>query len=106
MELAKKLKNTWFEASQLYFSEGEKSSNDAKDNSIKDLKENGLEYLSELSECRCCERHQKNRPCNITDDKVYDLNGPSKKKINACNKCNCACRHYSRHIAYEFSKSK
>ena len=106
MKLAKKLKNTWFQAGQLYFSEGEKSSNDAFDNFKKDLKENGSEYLSKLSECKCCDRHQKNRPCNITDYKVYDLNGPSKEKINACNKCNCACRHYSRHIAYEFSKSK
>ena len=43
MKLAKKLKNTWFEASQLYFSEGEKSSNDAKDNSIKDFYVNKME---------------------------------------------------------------
>ena len=106
MKLANKLKNSWFKSSQLYFSEGEKSSNDAIDNFKKDLKENGSEYFTKLSECKCCDRHQKNRPCNITDYKVYDLNGPSKKKINACNKCNCACRHYSRQIAYEFSKSK
>ena len=106
MELAKKLKNTWFEASQLYFSEGKKSSNDAEANFKKDLKENGPEYFKRLSECKCCERHQKNRPCNITDYKVYDWNGPSNAKINACNECNCACRFYSRQIAYEFSKSK
>ena len=106
MDLAKKLKNTWFEASQLYFSEGEKPRNDAEDNFKKNLKENGPEYFTELSECKCCERHQKNRPCNITDYKVYDFNGPSKEKIIACNECNCACRFYSRQIAYEFSKSK
>ena len=106
MKLAKKLKNTWFQAGQLYFSEGEKSSNDAFDNFQKDLKENGSEYFTKLSECKCCDRHQKNRPCNITDYKVYDLNGPSKGKINACNKCNCACRHYSRIIVYDFNKSK
>ena len=106
MDRAKKLKNTWFEASQLYFSEGEKPRNDAEANFKKDLKENGPEYFTELSECKCCERHQKNRPCNITDYKVYDFNGPSKEKINSCNECNCACRYYSRQIAYEFSKSK
>ena len=101
MELANKLKNTWFEAGQLNFSEGEKSSNDAIDNFKKDLKENGSEYLSKLSECKCCDRHQKNRPCNITDYKKYEWNGD-----NSSNECNCACRHYSRQIAYEFSKSK
>ena len=106
MELANKLKNAWFEAGQLNFSEGEKSSNDAIDNFKKDLKENELEYFSKLSECKCCDRHQKNRPCNITDYKKYEFNGCSDAKINACNECNCACRHYSRQIAYEFSKSK
>ena len=100
MELAKKLKNTLFEASQLYFSEGEKSSNDAIDNFDKDLKENGSEYLSKLSECKCCDRHQKNRPCNITDFKEYDWTGD-----NNSYECNCACRHYSRTIVYVVLKT-
>ena len=105
MELANKLKNTWFEAGQLNFSEGEKSSNDAIDNFKKDLKENGLEYFSKLSECKCCDRHQKNRPCNITDYKEYDWNGGNTLEPT-CNECDCACRHYSRIIVYDFSKSQ
>ena len=100
METALKLQNDWEFASQSYFTylEEGKSEAEAEQLMLKqcyncdvDLKENGVNYLKDLSQCTCCERHQTNRPSCVEDKKTYVSEGTS-------NNCDCACRHFSRII--------
>jgi hypothetical protein len=46
-----------------------------------------------LSHCKCCERHQKNKPSHINDWKLNFMPKESEE-----NTCKCICRHYSRMI--------
>ena len=108
MELAAKLQNDWLVASQSYFTcqeegkseeEAEEYMNKQIDNCIKDLVDNGVEYLKELSRCDCCERHQTKRPGCIEDLKDYSSSGD----ISVETRCKCACRHYCRFIVNELN---
>jgi hypothetical protein len=100
MNTAQKLQNDWMIASQSYFTFLEDGYSDQESTEFmmelcgkcdEDLKENGVNYLKDLSQCTCCERHQMNRPSCIEDKKTYVSNGLS-------NNCDCACRHFSRII--------
>lgn len=43
--------------------------------------------------CKCCERHQINRPKNINDNHIFQFNN-----AYHYSHCNCDCRHYTRMI--------
>jgi len=109
MELANRLGNDWFVAGQLKFQNRNKSIR-ALDKCIKDLKDNGPAYLVELSKCRCCERHQTNRPCNINELKEYPSNGGSSvdkhENMFMNGICRCPCRHYCRTIVRDIKNSQ
>ena len=82
METAKKITDNWAMASQSYFeslNKGE-SKESASDEIVKynqDLKDNSLAYLNDLSMCKCCERHQVNRPNCKEDYKKFTRGTPS-----------------------------
>jgi hypothetical protein len=56
--------------------------------------------ISELSECTCCEPHQKDRPDNLCK-LVNDTTCPYLTSDG--DKCNCACRHNIRDLCRIFS---
>lgn len=51
--------------------------------------------IRSLNLCKCCSRHQMNRPTSI-DDKNPRLIKLSNKGSNTLHECNCDCRHWSR----------
>ena len=59
--------------------------------------EERINMIKILNKCKCCKKHNKNKPTI----KQY-LNGyvPHYSLTNNLNnlKCNCSCRHYIRHI--------
>lgn len=52
-----------------------------------------------LSTCKCCLRHQQNRPSSLTENIIYPQNNDTIEEI-VCklNICACPCRHISRYI--------
>ena len=52
------------------------------------------EYIDDFSQCKCCDRHQINKPCSPSDF----VEGESKKSNRGGNECKCSCRHLSRFI--------
>lgn len=53
------------------------------------------EKLDTLSVCKCCTRHQINKPTLFKT--LVDNNSPLYNNNNN-NSCNCKCRHYARAI--------
>lgn len=62
--------------------------------------------LEILSKCKCCKRHQKNRPENLNNyviPTISPLNISSENKEILLNYiCNCPCRNYARWIVRSF----
>ena len=62
--------------------------------------------LEILSKCKCCKRHQKNRPENLNNyviPTISPLNITSENKEILLNYiCNCPCRNYARWIVRSF----
>jgi len=62
--------------------------------------------LEILSKCKCCKRHQKNRPTDLNNYVIpttSPLNlAPEDKHILLNYVCNCPCRNYSRWIVRSF----
>ena len=53
----------------------------------------GKAFLEEFSKCKCCKRHQTNRPC-----KVEELS--TDVALNDYKDCKCDCRHASRILCH------
>lgn len=51
-------------------------------------------YIKILSECKCCERHQRERPTCLYLWKDTHFNGTNL----TAGECSCPCRHYARFI--------
>ena len=52
----------------------------------------GKTFLEKFSKCKCCERHQTNRPCKVEEFTYIE---PTDYKEPECN---CDCRHASRFV--------
>jgi hypothetical protein len=50
--------------------------------------------ITELRQCKCCERHQTNRPTTFAPLEETQFKPPQSKM----NECNCTCRHIIRMI--------
>jgi len=72
-----------------------KSSETYLDEKLKTCKEID-ELPRELTDCVCCERHQKNFP-SIGNPVKYNL-----FTDNTAKTCKCPCRHIARHICREW----
>jgi hypothetical protein len=55
---------------------------------------NADKCIKSLSMCKCCERHQQNRPQHL--QRWLELEFHNTQLTD--NDCKCPCRHYSRHI--------
>ena len=67
------------------------------------LKENLNEpghFVKILNKCKCCKRHQMNRP-NLLNNTKYILQDTKNNTENEV--CNCLCRHISRRIVQSFN---
>ncbi len=53
-----------------------------------------------LKMCKCCLRHQRNRPSSLTDNIIYPQNHDFTMEEIVCKLhiCACPCRHISRYI--------
>ena len=53
-----------------------------------------------LKMCKCCLRHQQNRPSSLTENIIYPQNNDYTAEEIVCklNICACPCRHISRYI--------
>ncbi len=60
---------------------------------------NPMNAIKVLDTCKCCHRHQINRP-----DKLKKYESPPDKlhSIKGFGSCQCECRHMSRHICRAF----
>lgn len=59
------------------------------------------EYIVKyLSKCRCCKRHQKYKPKNLSNTLIDTT---ELCKYNVLRGCRCSCRHYSRFINGAFT---
>ena len=59
------------------------------------------QYVQELSQCMCCEVHQKYRPIEFKKYVPCNPHNDNEETSN-CNRCNCPCRHYSRTLCRLF----
>ena len=57
---------------------------------------NADKFVKRLSMCKCCERHQQNRPQHLQQWLEPEFSNTQLNKDD--NDCKCQCRHYSRHI--------
>ena len=57
-------------------------------------------FVNILKQCKCCARHQINKPSSLNDyPQQYDIDHiPSNQ-----NTCLCSCRHHSRWIVRSFN---
>ena len=63
------------------------------------LKHDSEHIFHVLSTCKCCLRHQQNRPSSLTENVIYPQNNDTTEEI-VCKLhiCACPCRHISRYI--------
>lgn len=61
-------------------------------------------YIKTLSMCKCCERHQQNRPTHSSCEQP-EWNLEHDTNIYK-NKCTCPCRHYIRTICSAYHNKK
>lgn len=53
-----------------------------------------------LSHCKCCSRHQINKPKSLTDRFQYPINEKDVNFYDNPDICKCTCRHVSRALCF------
>ena len=90
------IENICMEANSLMEQDGRKSTQSVQLKKI----------LTTLNTCRCCKRHQTNRPSLIDLEKGHNGDYPysDTAQNDKIKQCNCSCRHTSRWIVRHIHK--
>ena len=65
-------------------------------------KNQAAKYVANLSHCKCCSRHQINKPKSLTDRFQYPMNEKDENFYFDANICKCTCRHISRALCFVY----